>query len=195
MPKVTWKGGALLAPVPAAMVTCSHAGRDNVLTIAWTGIINSQPPKTYISVRPGRFSYEMIKESKEFVINLPSRAMVRAADYCGIKSGRDVDKFSEMSLKTEPSPTLGCPMLCDCPVSIECRVFEVKPLGSHEMFMADILSVSVDDRFIDEGGKFRLDKADVVGFAHGSYYTLGSFLGNMGYSVMKKKTAKRKRKR
>lgn len=195
MAKITWKGGALLAPVPVAMVTCSHGGRDNVLTIAWTGITNSTPPKTYISVRPGRFSYEMIKQSGTFVINLATREMIRAADYCGVKSGRDTDKLAELSLQTEPSPNLGCPMLCDSPVSIECRVFDIIPLGSHDMFMADIVSVSVDDAFVDTGGKLRLDKADIVGFAHGSYYTLGSFLGNLGFSVMKKKTAKRKRKK
>lgn len=195
MAKIKWKGGALLAPVPATMVTCAYGGRENVLTIAWTGIINSNPPKTYISVRPTRFSYDMIKNSGVFVINLTPRSLVRAADICGVKSCRDTDKLSELSLTTELSPVLGCPMLCQSPVSVECRVFDVVPLGSHDMFMADIVGVNVDDSFIDVGGKLRLDKADIVGFAHGSYYTLGSFLGNLGYSVMKKKTISRKRKK
>lgn len=186
MAKINWKGGALLAPVPAALVTCAHAGRTNVLTIAWTGILNSKPPRCYISVRPERFSYELIKTSHQFVINLAPRSLAFAVDFCGVKSGRDIDKFSAMDLAAEPSPVLGLPMLSQCPVAIECRVFEVMPLGSHDLFLADIVGVCVDDTFIGPSGKLRLDKADIIGFVHGSYYSLGSYLGNLGFSVAKK---------
>ena len=192
MSKAVWKGGAVLAPVPVALVTCAHETRINVLTVAWTGIINSTPPKTYVSIRPERYSHGIIKNSGAFVINLTPKSLVRTADWCGVKSGRDVDKFEEMSLEHEPSPNLGIPMLSGCPVSIECRVFNTVRLGSHDMFMADILSVCGDERYINSKGKLRLDKADVIAYAHGSYYTLGSYLGSFGFSVMKKKTAKRK---
>lgn len=186
MAKISWKGGALLAPVPAALVTCAHNGRANILTIAWTGIINTKPPRCYISVRPGRFSYELIKESRQFVIHLAPRGLIAAVDFCGIKSGRDVDKFAAMNLDVEPSPLLGLPMLSQCPIAVECRVFDILPLGSHDMFLADIVGVCVDDAFIAPSGKLRLDKADIIGFSHGSYYALGSFLGNLGFSVAKK---------
>lgn len=195
MPKTLWKGGALLAPVPPAMVTC--AGTDdaaNVLTVAWTGIVNSNPPKTYVSIKPSRHSHALITQTRQFVINLPTRALVRAADYCGVKSGRDTDKFADTALSHSPSPTLGCPLLDQSPVSLECRVTDILPMGSHDMFLADIVGVVVDEQFV-EGGKLRLDKADIVAFAHGSYYALGSYLGSFGFSVMKKKTAKRKRKK
>ncbi|MEG0912945.1 MAG: flavin reductase family protein [Oscillospiraceae bacterium] len=192
MAKVSWRGGTLLAPVPPALITCSDGERSNVFTVAWTGTINTMPPKTYISVRSTRYSYDIIKKSGKFVINLTTEQLVKAADFCGARSGRDLDKFKEMELAVEPSPVLGIPMLCDSPVSLECKVFEIKQLGSHDMFMADIVGISVDDRFIDVGGKLRMDKARIVAFAHGSYYGLGSFLGSFGFSVMKKKTAKRK---
>jgi len=192
MPKTVWKGGAVLAPVPTALVTCADGGRVNVLTVAWTGIINSTPPKTYVSIRPERYSYDIIKKSGAFVINLTPKSLVRAADWCGVKSGRDFDKFKEMSLEHEPSPDFGIPMLCGCPVSIECRIFDTVSLGSHDMFMADIVSVCVDEQYIDPKGKLRLDKADIVAYSHGSYYTIGSYLGDFGFSVMKRKTAKRK---
>lgn len=195
MAKAVWKGGTLLAPVPPALVTCADAdGNANILTVAWTGIVNSNPPKTYVSIRPSRYSHGLIGDTRQFVINLPTRALVRTADYCGVKSGADTDKFTDMALTHEPSPNLGCPLLCQSPVSLECRVTDILPLGSHDMFLADIVSVVVEDQFI-ENGKLRLDKADILAFAHGSYYTLGSFLGNFGFSVMKKKTAKKKRKK
>lgn len=194
MAKQQWKPSAMLAPVPAAMVTCKDGDKINVLTIAWTGIINSKPPRTYISVRPERYSYDLIRNSGVFVINLTSRGLIRACDFVGVKSGRDIDKFETLALAHEPSPNFAVPMLCDSPVSVECKVFDRISLGSHDMFLADIVSVSVEEQFV-EGGKLRLDKADVVGFAHGSYYALGKFLGNLGDSVMKKKTAARKRKK
>ncbi len=194
MSKISWKGGALLAPVPPALVTCADGDRRNVLTVAWTGVLNTVPPKTYVSIRPARYSHELIQNSGCFVINLATESLVRAVDFCGCRSGREVDKFEAMELACEPSPVLGLPMLSACPVSLECRVFETRPLGSHDMFLADIVGVSVDDRYIDAAGKLRLDKAAVLGYCHGSYYGLGKFLGNFGFSVMKPKTAKKKTK-
>jgi flavin reductase (DIM6/NTAB) family NADH-FMN oxidoreductase RutF len=177
----------MLAPLPAVLVTCSGGGRPNALTIAWTGIINSSPPKTYISVRPGRYSYGIIKDSGVFVINLIPRFLARAADFCGVKSGRDLDKLAALSLTVEPSPALGCPMLSDSPLSLECRVFDILPLGSHDMFMADIVGVSVEESLVDAGGGLRLDRAGLVAFAHGRYYPLGASLGRFGFSVRKNK--------
>lgn len=193
MAKTVWKGGTLLAPVPPALVTCAGSdGRPNVLTVAWTGIVCSTPPMTYVSVMPSRYSHGLITETRRFVINLPTRALARAADYCGVKSGRDTDKFADMGLAVDPSPNLGCVMLSQSPLSLECRVTDVLSLGSHDMFLTEIAGVVVDEQFI-ENGKLRLDKADIIAYAHGAYYTLGSYLGSFGFSVMKKKTAKRKR--
>lgn len=195
MAKTVWKGGALLAPVPPALITCAGTdGAANILTVAWTGIVSSQPPRTYVSIKPSRYSHGLISATRQFVINLPTRALARATDYCGVKSGADTDKFADLALTHEPSPTLGCPLLRQSPVSLECRVTDILPMGSHDMFLADIISVVVDDEFV-EGGKLRMDKAGIIAFAHGSYYTLGSYLGSFGFSVMKKKTAKRKQQR
>ncbi len=195
MSKKVWKGGALLAPVAPCLVSCSYEQHINLLTVAWTGITCTNPPKTYISVRPERYSYELIKKSGCFVINLPSVGLARAVDFCGVRSGKDTDKFREAKLTYEPSPNLGCPSVCESPVSIECRVSDVIPLGSHDMFLADIVSVSVDERCIDERGKLRLDKAELLAYAHGSYYALGRYIGDFGFSVMKKKTAQKRRMR
>ncbi len=191
MAKQVWKGATLLAPVPPVLVTCKNGEGANILTAAWTGVLNSQPPKTYISLRPSRFSHELIGDTRSFVLNLTTRSLVRAADFCGVKSGRDTDKLAALSLHTEPAPVTGCPMLCESPVSLECRVFDVLPLGSHDMFLADILNVCVDESLIDDAGKLRLDKARLVAYAHGAYYALGERLGTFGFSVKKKK-AKRK---
>ena len=187
MAKVAWKGGTLLAPVPPALISCSHGGKDNLITVAWTGILNSNPPKTYISLRPERFSYELIKESGEFVINLPSAHLVRSIDFCGVKSGRTVDKFSACRLTREPASQLSCPMVAESPVSIECRVTEIIPLGSHDMFMADIVAVNIGEQYIDETGKFHIEKCALAAYAHGQYFALGKKLGSFGYSVKKKK--------
>ncbi len=192
MGKVAWKGGALLAPVPPTLITCADGQRKNIFTVAWTGILNTVPPKTYIAVRPTRYSHELIEKSGGFVINLPTEALVRAADFCGVRSGRDIDKFETLGLAIEPSPVLGLPMLADSPVSLECRVFEKQPLGSHDMFLADIVGVSIEESLLDKNGKLRLDRAKLLAYAHGGYYGLGSYLGGFGFSVMKKKTAKRK---
>lgn len=187
MSKIKWKGGALLAPVPPVMVSCGTKEKPNVLTIAWTGIINTDPPKTYVSIRPSRYSYNIIKESGEFVINLPTEQLVRSLDYCGIHSGAHKDKLKACSLHAENSFEVGCPSIAESPISLECKVSQIIPLGTHDMFIADILAVAVNSDFIDKDGKLRLDKCNLVAFAHGDYYGLGKKLGNFGFSVKKKK--------
>ena len=196
MAKEVWEGGALLAPVPPCMVTCGQGENINVLTVAWTGIINTKPPKTYISVRPSRHSYEIIRQSGEFVINLTSEDLARAADGCGVYTGAKVDKFQKYALKTEPAKAVSCPILTDSPLSLECRVTDVIPLGTHDMFLADIVSVDIDPSLLDEKGKLCLDRARLVAYAHGDYYALGKKIGSFGYSVKKrgKGTATAKKK-
>ena len=189
MAKVKWKGGALVAPVPPAMVSCGSLedGSANIITVAWTGITNTVPPKTYISVRPSRHSYSLIKESGEFVINLTTAALVRHADWCGVYTGAKVNKFERCGLTAAPASEVGCPIIEQSPLSLECRVTDIIPLGSHHMFLADIVAVDVDDSLLDKEGKLRLDKAGLVAFAHGEYFALGERLGTFGYSVKKKK--------
>ena len=187
MEKIKWRGGTLLAPVPAVLVTCSDGERQNVFTVAWTGIINSEPPKTYISVRPSRHSYDIIKKGGVFAINLTSRSLVRAADWCGVCTGAKNDKFAKCNLAHEPAKEIDCPILSDSPVVLECRVTEVVPLGTHDMFLADIVAVDVNESLVDESGKLHLEKADLVAYAHGDYYELGKRLGHFGFSVAKKK--------
>ncbi|MBQ8696996.1 MAG: flavin reductase family protein [Clostridia bacterium] len=187
MSKVTWKAGTLLAPVPPALISCSDGERDNLITIAWTGILNSEPAKTYISVRPQRHSYEMIKKSGEFVINLPSAHIIRSIDFCGVRSGKDVDKFEVCKLTREKASIVSCPMVAEAPVSIECKVTDIIPLGTHDMFMADIVAVNVDERYIDEKGKFHIEKCALASYAHGQYFAQGKKIGSFGYSVKKKK--------
>lgn len=191
MKKVKWRGGALLAPLPPAMVTCGTQENPNVLTIGWTGILNTIPPKTYISVRPTRFSYNIIKETKEFVINLTTSELVKACDYCGVKSGKDCDKFKAMHLSTQKASEVCAPLLEQSPVSLECRVTEIVPLGSHDMFIADIVAVNVAEDYIDETGKLHLDKCNLIAYAHGEYFELGKKLGTFGFSVRKKKKKKK----
>ena len=187
MSKITWKGGALVAPVPPAMVTCGEGEGANIITIAWTGIINTHPPKTYISVRPSRHSYNLIKESGEFVINLTPSRLVRAADFCGIHTGRKVNKFERCGLHTEPASAVKCPLLAESPMSLECRVTDVIELGSHHMFLADIVAVNVDESLLDSEGKLHLDRGGLAAFAHGEYFELGKKIGTFGFSVRKKK--------
>lgn len=187
MGRAVWSGGALLAPVPACLITCEHEDKRNVFTVAWAGTACTKPPVTYISVRPTRYSYDIIAESKAFVINLVTRKLVRAADWCGVKSGREVDKFAALSLETELSPTLGLPMLALSPVCIECQVREIIPLGSHDMFLADVAGVSVSEAMIDKNGALRLEKAGLAAYAHGAYFALGERLGTFGFSVKKNK--------
>ncbi len=187
MEKIVWKGATLLSPVPPALVSCGTLEQPNALTIAWTGILNSQPPKTYISVRPERYSHGLIKAGGEFVINLPTAAMVRAIDYCGVRSGRDEDKLKKTGLTPLPVEGFSCPMIGESPLSLACRVTEVVPLGSHDMFLADIVSVLVDPALVGEDGKLRLAKAGLCAYAHGEYFALGKKIGDFGFFVKKKK--------
>lgn len=193
MAKQSWKGSTLLGPLPPVLVTCGSIEKPNILTIAWTGIINTHPPKTYISIRPERFSYPMIKESGEFVINLPTKQLVRAVDFCGVRSGKSTDKFKECSLHAEPASKVSCPMLAESPLSLECRVTDELPLGTHNMLLADIVAVNADESLLDKNQKLDMQKAQLIAFAHGVYYELGKQLGTFGYSVAKKSTQKRKK--
>lgn len=188
MSKLHWKGGALTAPIPPCMVTCGSGERTNVLTVAWTGIINTVPPKTYISVRPSRYSYELIRESGEFAVNLTPTSLIRAADYCGIHTGKKVNKLERCGLKTEPAASVGCPILSDSPLTLECRVTDIIPLGSHDMFLADVVAVDVDESLVDAQGKLHLEKVGLAAFAHGEYFELGRKIGEFGFSVRKKKS-------
>ena len=190
MGKISWRGGALIAPVPPVMVSCGSAENPNIITIAWTGIINTIPPKTYISVRPKRHSYNLIRESGEFVINLTTADLVHSADYCGIYTGAKVDKFKKCGLTPSPSKEVSCVSILESPLSLECRVTDIIPLGTHDMFLADIVSVSVDESLLDEKGALHLDRAHLAAFAHGEYFELGKKLGNFGFSVKKHKKAK-----
>lgn len=194
MAKTKWRGGTLLAPVPPALVTCKDGDRENVLTVAWTGIVNSDPPKTYISVRPSRYSYEIIKNSGVFAINLTTKALVRAADWCGVRTGAKLDKFERCRLLREKANEIDCPILADSPLVLECRVTDIIPLGSHDMFLSDIVAVDVDEALVDESGKLHLDRAGLVAYSHGEYFELGKRLGKFGYSVAKKKKTQGKQK-
>ena len=191
MKKEIWPGGALLAPVPPALVSCGSVEQPAVLTVGWTGIVNTRPPRTYVSIRPERNSYPMIKESGEFVVNLPSARLARAVDLCGCRSGRQVDKFSLAHLTATPASAVSAPLIAECPVSLECRVTQKIELGSHTMFVAEVVSVSVDEKWMDETGRFHLEKADPIVYSHGTYYGLGEAIGTFGYSVAKKKKKKR----
>ena len=190
MSKVSWKGGALLAPVPPVLVTCGTIDKPNVLTIGWTGICATHPPMTYISVRPSRYSYSMIDEAGEFVINLTTAAMVRAVDYCGVKSGKDTDKFAVCGLHPVPCSIGNTPCLAESPLSLVCKTVNKTELGSHTMFLAEIVGIEADDRYIDENGKLDLHKSGLLAYSHGEYYTLGSKVGSFGFSVRKKKKRK-----
>lgn len=194
MAKKVWKPGTMLSPVPPVMVSCALGETKNILTIAWTGIVNTIPAMTYISVRPERYSYNIIKESGEFVINLTTKDLTRYADFCGVKSGRDVDKQEFCKLTFEEASLVKAPLIAESPVNIECRVKEIIPLGSHDMFLAEIVAVNVDEKLIDSNGKLHLDKSGLVAYSHGEYFGLGEKIGSFGYSVRKKPISKRKRK-
>ncbi len=188
MEKVQWKPGTLLSPVPAVLVSCGTMENPAALTIAWTGIICSDPAKTYISVRPERNSYNIIKESGEFVINMMPSSAVRAVDYCGIKSGRNEDKLTKMKLTVMESGTVSAPQIAQAPVSLECRVTGILPQGSHDMFIAEITAVNIDKSLIDEKGKLHIEKAGLMAYAHGTYFALGKKIGMFGFSVKPKRT-------
>ena len=186
--KETWKPGNMLYPLPAVMVSVTDGqGNDNIITVAWTGTICTNPPMVYISVRPSRYSYEMLKKTGEFVINLTTEELAFATDYCGVRSGRDVDKFKEAHLTKEPAQFVKAPMIKESPVSIECRVTEVKELGSHYMFLAEVLAVHAQQEYIDKNNKFQLNKAKPIVYSHGEYLGTGKILGTFGYSVKKRK--------
>ena len=191
MSKVQWKGGTFIYPIPAVMVSCGTMEESNIITVAWTGILNTNPAMCYISVRPERYSHDIIKENGEFAINLTTRQLAYATDWCGVKSGRDVDKFKEMKLTKERANIIKAPLIKECPVSVECKVKEIVPLGSHDMFVAEIVAIDADEKYIDEKGAFDIGKCDLIAYANGGYYPLESKIGKFGYSVQKKsKTAK-----
>lgn len=192
MSKQVWKPGNLLAPVPPVLVSCGSLEKPNLITIAWAGTINSDPVRVSISVRPERYSHGLIRESGEFVINLPTQKILRAVDWCGVKSGRDLDKFQAMGLTAIPGSAVSAPVLAESPVNLECRVFQTIPLGSHDLFLADVVAVDVDEELLDEAGRLRLDKAGLAAYVHGTYYALGKQLGTFGFSV-RKKPARRRR--
>ena len=190
MSKITWKPGTMLAPVPPALISCGTVEKPNVMTAAWTGIVNSEPPMTYVSIRPSRYSYGLIKESGEFVINLTTLPLAEAADFCGVKSGRNTDKFQAAQLSPLPCSKVKAPQIAESPVSLECRVREIFSFGSHDMFLAEIVAVNVEESFIDDKGRQDLEKAGLVAYAHGHYYTLGRNLGGFGFSVNKERLKK-----
>ena len=187
MAKQTWKPGNMLYPVPAVMVSCQReGGKPNIITVAWAGTICSDPAMLSISVRKNRYSYDIIKETKEFVVNLTTKQLCRATDYCGVKSGKDVDKFKEMNLTPSKSKTISAPGISESPVSLECKVKQVLELGSHDMFLAEVTAVSVDPKYMDEKGKFHLNDIGLTAYSHGEYFKLGEKIGSFGYSVKKK---------
>lgn len=186
MGKQHWKAGNMLNPVPAVMVSVSDGnGKNNIITVAWAGTICTNPPMLSISVRPERYSYEMIKSTKEFVVNLTTKDLVRACDYCGVTSGRDVDKFEKMKLTPIKLPNVSVPGIKESPVNIECRIKKIEELGSHTMFIADVVGVTVDDEYMDEKGKFNINNTGLVMYSNGEYFVMGEKLGKFGYSIKK----------
>lgn len=185
--KEYWKPGNMLYPIPAVMVSCGELNNHpNIITVAWAGTVCSSPAMVSISIRKERYSYQLIKDSKEFVINLVTGDLVRQADYCGVKSGREVDKFDKMKLTPVRAQKVSAPLIAESPVNIECIVKDILPLGSHDMFLAEVVSVAVDKKLMDKSGRFHLNKAGLVVYSHGEYYGLGELLGKFGYSVKKK---------
>lgn len=186
MAKQSWKPGNMLYPVPAVLVSCrDNNGNDNLLTIAWAGTICSDPAMLSISVRKERHSYQMIKESGEFVVNLTTKALLKATDYCGVRSGRDEDKFATMNLTKGKAEKVSAPIIMESPVNIECKVKQILELGSHDLFIAEVVNVQVSDELMDETGRFRLQEAELIAYSHGEYYDLGDKLGTFGFSVRK----------
>lgn len=198
MAKISWRAGTLMAPVPPVLVSCGTMEKPNVMTAAWTGVLCSDPTLVYVSIRPSRYSYELISQSKEFVINLPTVALAKQVDLCGVKSGRTVDKFKLAGLTPAACSKVSAPQVLESPISLECRVLEIKHLqtadgkGTHDMFLAEVLAVNVDETYIDENKALHLEKAGLLAYAHGFYYALGKQIGKFGWSVEKNST-KRKR--
>lgn len=195
MSKISFKPGNMLYPVPAVMVSCARKGeKPNIITVAWAGTVCSSPAMLSIAVRKERYSHAIISETKEFVVNLVTKKLTFATDYCGVKSGRDVDKFKEMHLTPQESQNVSVPGIAESPVNIECRVVDVKPLGSHDLFIAEVVGVTVDDSYMDSKNVFHLNDAGLVAYSHGEYYELGKKIGRFGYSVQKKKKPNKKSK-
>ena len=194
--KEYFKGGNMLNPVPSVMISLGNMEKSNIVTVAWCGNVCTNPPMLYISLRPERYSYNIIKETKEFVVNLVTKDLTYACDYCGVKSGRDVDKFKDTKLTKLESRFVKAPSILESPVSIECRVNKIVDFSdsdvkhSHHMILADILGVTVDKELLDEKGRFNLDKAGLISYSHGEYYALGEYLGKFGYSIAKKNKKK-----
>ena len=186
--KVKFRAGTLLSPVPAVLVTCGDKERNNVLTVAWTGVLNSDPPKTYVAVRPNRFSHRILQDKREFVLNLTPASLARAVDYCGVYSGENVDKFAKCRLTRAYVEEVAAPLVAECPLSLCCKVTDVVPLGSHDLFIADIAAVYADAALLDDKGKLHMEKADLLAYVHGEYFALGKKIGSFGFSVKKKHT-------
>lgn len=195
MSKKEWKSGTFIYPIPAVMITSGDMDNSNIMTVAWTGILNTNPAICYISVRPERYSYNLIKESGEFVINLTNEKLAYATDWCGVRSGKDYDKFKEMKLTKEKANHVKCPIIKESPVAVECKVKEIKELGSHHVFIAEVLSIDAGQEYINENGAFDISKCNLIAYANGGYYSLGKKIGKFGYSVQKKKSANKKNKK
>lgn len=196
MSKQNWKPGNMLYPLPAVMVSCARPGeKPNIITAAWCGTVCTNPAMLSVSIRPERYSYEILKETGEFVVNLTTGRLNRAADFCGVKSGRDVDKYRETGLTPQESVHIRAPGIAESPVNIECRVKEILPLGSHHMFLAEVLGVQVEESLLDESGRLDLKKADLTAYSHGTYFRLGEEVGRFGYSVKKSGTEKRRKRK
>lgn len=194
MTKISWPAGTLLAPVPPALISSGTLENPNVMTAAWTGIVCSDPAMTYVSLRPSRYSHEIISKSEEFVINVPNLPLAKAVDFCGVKSGRNTDKFQACGITAAPSSKIKAPQVKEAPISLECKVRSITHYGTHDMFLADIVAVNVDDAYINKQGGLNLEKAGLLAYAHGFYYTLGRQLGKFGFSVEKAKTIKKRRR-
>ena len=190
MAKITWKGSALLAPVPPVMVTCGDMEKSNIITVGWTGIINTHPPRVSIAVRPTRHSYQIIKDSGEFIIHLTPASLIRECDYCGIYTGAKVDKFEKTGLHKVPASVVACPIIEECPLALECKVIDVLPQGTHDLFLAEVVAVDVEDSILDENGKLCMDRAGLAAYAHGEYFALGKKIGTFGFSAAKKQKRK-----
>lgn len=204
MAKQSWKPGNMLYPLPAVMVSCQYPagesdpectnpaldGKPNIITVAWAGTVCTNPPMLSISVRPERYSYHILEASREFVVNLTTEQLVRATDFCGVRSGKEIDKFKEMHLTPLPSKEISAPGIAESPVNIECRVREIKPLGSHTLFLSDVVNVTIDEAYLTETGKFDLNASGLLAYSHGEYFLLGKKLGTFGYSVAKNKKKK-----
>lgn len=195
MNKVDFKGSVILNPVPVVLITSKNkAGKTNVFTVGWTGTINTKPPMLYISIRPERLSYEYIKETMEFVVNLPSSDLVKKVDYCGVRSGKKNDKIAEMGFTLKESHNISTPYINECPVNIECKVTNIVPLGTHDMFIAEVVGSHVNEDLFDDKGKIHFENANMMSYCHGEYFPLAKKpIGSFGFSVMKKKTKKRRR--